>query len=88
MAVHFKTWNGYDIFEVENHDSDGCLYATYFAIHQDTGERGDIDVSPHYPDWRLACRVVDLGFPKRIGPSPLTHADCDRIAAGMARAAE
>jgi hypothetical protein len=88
MAVHFKTWNGYDIFEVENHDSDGCMYATYFAIHQDTGEQRDIDVSPYFPDWRLIVRVVGLGFPKRIGAGPLTHADCDRIEASMKEAAE
>lgn len=87
-AVHYKTWNGWHIFEVEDHDSDGCLHARYFAVNQDTGEERDIDVSPYFPDWRLIVRVVDLGFPKRIGPSPLTYADCDRIEAGMARAGE
>lgn len=88
MAVHYKTWNGWDVFEVEDQDRDGCLWCRYFAIHQDTGEQRDIDVSPYFPDWRLICRVVDLGFPKRIGPSPLTHSDCDRIEASMKEAAE
>lgn len=81
MAVHFKTWNGWDIFEVEDKDSDGGLFARYFAVNQDTGDQRDIDVSPYFPDWRLICRVVDLGFPKRITCAPLNHADCDRIAA-------
>lgn len=88
MAVHYKTWHGWDIFEVENNDSDGAMYSTYFAVNQNTGEQRDIDVSPYYPDWRLICRVVDLGFPKRVGTSPLTHSDCDRIEASMAKAAE
>lgn len=88
MAVHYKTWNGYDIFEVEDFDSDGAMFCRYFAVNQDTGEQHDIDVSPYFPDWRLICRVVDLGFPKRIGPSPLTHADCDRIAMLALEAAE
>jgi hypothetical protein len=86
MAVHYKTWNGWDIFETEDTDSDGGLLVKYFAVNQDTGEQRDIDVSPYYPDWRLICRVVDLGCPRRIGPSPLTHADCDRIEASMKEA--
>ena len=86
-AEHYKSWNGWDIFRERDNDGD-VEKQTFFAVHQDTGETRDIDVSPYYPDWRVIVRVVDLGFPRRTGPSPLTAADLDQIEAGMKVAAQ
>lgn len=84
-AIHFKSWNGWDIFEAVDDDGD-AVKSTFFAVHQDTGETKDIDVSPYFPDWRLIVRVVDLGFPERIGPAPLSAADLDLIETAMKEA--
>lgn len=91
MAHHFITWSGWDVFSTED-DCDsrgGKRKVSYFAVHQDTGEQREIDISPYgYGDMRLIRRIVDLGFPKRITCAPLNHDDCDRIAALGLEAAE
>jgi hypothetical protein len=83
LAWHYKAYQGWDVFIDEEDFGQGKVKKIYFAVNQATGEIKEIDISPYgrFPDLVLIIRVIDAGFPSRIGPSPLTHKDLDQIEA-------
>lgn len=88
-AWHFKSYQGWDVFIDEEDFGHGKVKKIFFAVNQTTGEIKEIDISPYgrFPDLVLIIRCIDAGFPDRIGPSPLNHADLTRIE-NYGRAAE
>lgn len=78
MTPYFSH-QGWDVFWWEDDDGD-VIKTLYEARNQDTGDRQEIDISPYgFTHVSLIKRIIDLGFPGRVGPSPLTHSDLDQL---------
>lgn len=80
-AWFYKTYQGWNIFVDQDDYGQGKIKKIYFAVNQETGDIKEIDISPYslHPDLVLIIRCIDAGFPDRIGPAPLNHADMSRI---------
>lgn len=81
-AWFYRSYKDWNIFVQAEDYTQGKIKNTIFASNQQTDEIKEIDISPYgYPDLTLIIRVIDAGFPSRLGPSPLNHADLAKIEA-------
>jgi hypothetical protein len=79
-AQFFFDYHGWNVFLVEDDHGQGKVKGLYFAVNKQTAEQKEIDISPYgYPNLRLMRSIIEMGFPKRIGPSPLSEQDLDQI---------
>ena len=64
------------VYETDEHSEPDCRKAAWFAVHQDTGETHDFDLSPYaQPTWATFHRLIEMGFPRRTGIGPMHVVD-------------
>jgi hypothetical protein len=82
-AQEITRWKGWTVFRC--FDVHGKGRDTHIAIHEDTGEERDFDVSGYRivkHHYQLFRDLIDLGFPTRSavnGMSPLSAGDVERL---------
>lgn len=76
----YFSYRGYNVFYEHDDYGQGKVKTLHFACLPSSTERIEIDISPYgLGDHRLIKRIIDMGFPKRPGRSPITHADLDTL---------
>lgn len=89
FAEEFMKWAGWTVFTSDDDYGQGKVKREFFAVSEETGDTREIDITPYeYGDTGLIKRIIEAGFPGRIGPSPLTHGDLDMIEANLPRCAD
>lgn len=79
-ALFFFHHKGWDVFSLSEEYDHAKVKELYFAINDETQEEKELDISPWgFGYVQLIKRIIDANFPRRIGPSPLTHSDLDQI---------
>lgn len=80
----YFSYRGYNVYYEDDDYGQGKVKTHHYVVNPGSNQKIEIDISPWgLGDIRLIKRIIDLGFPRRPGPGPITHDDLNQMSKNL-----